>query len=70
MKPPPWISEVIHHHPSLSMDNEGDRLTLIQALLDAHAKHCPLCHACLVGKTNRTHYAKTTDQTPCQGSWL
>lgn len=32
------------------------------------AKRCKLCGQ-LVGVWNRTHFAKTTDATPCKGSW-
>lgn len=70
MSAPQWMLDAVAASESLSLNDEGDRLTLLQRLVDARARCCRLCDQDLTGKTNRTHYAKVTDTTPCRGSFL
>lgn len=48
------------------IDLNADQHHLVKPAPDA--KRCKLCNQ-LVGVWNRTHFARTTDDTPCKGSW-
>lgn len=69
MSAPQWMIDAVAASETLSLDNEGDRLTLLQRLVDARARCCRLCDQDLTGKTNRTHYTTANGTKPCPGSW-